>query len=161
MGEARFESLVALGLVSTGLITLPRSNGVDGVACCAIPEAGKPSPMASAAVPQRSTRRIRSEGGAQGHLKALLFVEGFALERLGDVQLILLIGQYAQRWHLGAARKSNLTETVRAWQTYRECQPTLIPLPHPSWRNNAWLKKNDWFSIELLPYLQGRVRELL
>ncbi len=83
------------------------------------------------------------------------------LQELAEVRLILLIGQYAQRWHLGRARQSNLTETVRDWRSYVDREPALIPLPHPSWRNNAWLKKNEWFSSELLPYLQYQVRQLL
>ncbi|MGC9953629.1 MAG: uracil-DNA glycosylase family protein [Rhizomicrobium sp.] len=68
--------------------------------------------------------------------------------------LTLLVGTYAQTWHLGDAAKANVTQTVRAW---REYAPRYIPLPHPSWRNNAWLKKNPWFETELLPYLRKRV----
>ena len=64
---------------------------------------------------------------------------------------------YAQKWHLPDTRK-NLTETVRAWRDYA---PTVIPLPHPSPRNNIWLKKNPWFSEELLPVLHERVRQVL
>ena len=69
--------------------------------------------------------------------------------------LTLLVGTYAQTCHLGDAAKANVTETVRAW---REYAPRTIPLPHPSWRNNAWLKKNPWFAKELLPYLRKRVK---
>jgi uracil-DNA glycosylase len=69
----------------------------------------------------------------------------------------LLVGSYAQVWHLGKLRE-NMTETVRAW---REVAPRYIPLPHPSWRNNGWLKKNPWFEDELLPYLRRRVRRVL
>jgi len=73
-------------------------------------------------------------------------------------ELILAIGTYAQRYHLhGMARKS-MSETVRAWRDYG---PLLIPLPHPSWRNNSWLKKNPWFEIELLPDLRRRVKDAL
>jgi uracil-DNA glycosylase len=77
---------------------------------------------------------------------------------LPRIELNLLVGSYAQRWHLGDAMKSNMTETVRAW---REYGPHHIPLPHPSWRNNGWLKQNPWFESELLPYLRKRVRRLL
>ena len=77
---------------------------------------------------------------------------------LPDFRLTLLIGSYAQNWHLPSGRSSNLTETVKAWQKF---SPRYIPLPHPSWRNNAWLKKNPWFEDNLLPYLQKRVRRLL
>ena len=71
---------------------------------------------------------------------------------------ILLVGSYALGWHLGDRRKSTMTETVKAW---REYAPHFVPLPHPSWRNNDWLKKNPWFAQELLPYLRRRVRRLL
>ncbi|HXM00402.1 MAG TPA: uracil-DNA glycosylase family protein [Rhizomicrobium sp.] len=70
----------------------------------------------------------------------------------------LLVGQYALDWYLGARRKSTMTETVKAW---REYAPHYIAMPHPSWRNNAWLKGNPWFAEELLPYLRRRVRRLL
>lgn len=74
---------------------------------------------------------------------------------LPAVRLTLLIGRYAQRWHLGPAAKTTLTETVAAWRDYG---PAVLPIPHPSWRNNAWLKKNPWFEAELLPVLKDRVR---
>lgn len=70
----------------------------------------------------------------------------------------LLVGSYAQAWHLGDKLHKNMTDTVRAW---REYAPRYIPLPHPSWRNNAWLKKNPWFEDELLPYLRRRVQRVL
>ena len=79
------------------------------------------------------------------------------LECLPDVRLTLLIGRYAQAWHLpGAGRR--VSDTVAAW---REHLPNAIPLPHSSWRNTAWLKKHPWFESELLPVLRTRVaREL-
>jgi uracil-DNA glycosylase len=72
--------------------------------------------------------------------------------------LTLAIGGYAQKFHLGAQVKPTVTETVRAW---REYGPRIMPLPHPSWRNTAWLKKNPWFAEELLPDLRARVRQAL
>ena len=72
--------------------------------------------------------------------------------------LTLLVGHHAQRWHLGGKVKENMTETVRAW---RDTAPRYIPLPHPSWRNTGWLKKNPWFEEELLPVLRRRVRRVL
>jgi uracil-DNA glycosylase len=78
------------------------------------------------------------------------------LAGLGDVSLTLLIGAYAQSWHLG--RRVGVTDRVRAW---RDHAPGVFPLPHPSWRNTAWLKKNPWFEAELLPVLRARVREVL
>jgi len=77
---------------------------------------------------------------------------------LPRIELIILAGSYALNWHLGDAAKSNMTETVRAWRDYG---PRHIPLPHPSWRNNGWLKQNPWFERELLPHLRRRVRRLL
>ncbi len=77
---------------------------------------------------------------------------------LPEFPLTLAVGTYALAWHLGEKQKSNMTETVRAW---REYGPRLMPLPHPSWRNNAWLKKNPWFETELLPVLRRRVRRAL
>jgi uracil-DNA glycosylase len=80
------------------------------------------------------------------------------LAALPAVGLTLLVGLYAQRRYLGARRRNNLTETVRAWADYG---PVYMPLPHPSWRNTAWLKRNPWFEAELLPELRARVRALL
>ncbi len=77
---------------------------------------------------------------------------------LKSVELTLLVGLYSQAWHLGERRKGTVTETVNAWRSYG---PALIPLPHPSWRNNAWVKKNPWFAEELLPHLKRRVSRIL
>jgi uracil-DNA glycosylase len=73
---------------------------------------------------------------------------------LPKFKLTLLVGLYSFDWHLRDGAKRNVTETVKAW---REYAPHYIPLPHPSWRNNAWLQKNPWFAEELLPYLRKRV----
>lgn len=80
------------------------------------------------------------------------------LKRLPNIQLTLAIGQYAQAYHLGKHRKKNLTETVKSWQDF---WPDKIPLPHPSPRNNRWLRNNPWFEEELIPVLQKRISELL
>jgi uracil-DNA glycosylase len=77
---------------------------------------------------------------------------------LPRVELTLLVGQYAQAYYLGERRRASLTETVRAWRDY---MPEFLPLPHPSWRNTAWLKKNPWFEREVLPELRRQVRRLL
>lgn len=79
------------------------------------------------------------------------------LEQLPDLELTLAIGQYAQKWHL-PRRQHNLTETVRNWRAY---WPSLLPLPHPSPRNNLWLRRNPWFEAEVIPCLRQRVAELL
>ena len=77
---------------------------------------------------------------------------------LPQMELTLLVGAHAQAWALGAAAKASMTGTVRAW---REYSPAFLPLPHPSWRNTAWLKRNPWFGDEVIPYLQGRVASLM
>jgi uracil-DNA glycosylase len=77
---------------------------------------------------------------------------------LPRVELTLLIGSYAQKYYLGKARVRSMTETVRHWQDFA---PRFLPLPHPSWRNTAWLRKNPWFDAEVLPALRDRVRALL
>lgn len=80
------------------------------------------------------------------------------LAELPAVALTLVIGRYAQTWHLPGRRKASLTETVRAFDEYA---PARIPLPHPSPRNNNWLRRNPWFAAEVLPRLRTRVRALL
>ena len=77
---------------------------------------------------------------------------------LPRVELTLLVGLYAQGFYLQDRRRASLTETVRAWRDYL---PKFLPLPHPSWRNTAWLKRNPWFEEELLPELRQRVHTLL
>jgi uracil-DNA glycosylase len=77
---------------------------------------------------------------------------------LPPFDLTLLIGSYAFDWHLKDRAKNSVSETVKAWRDYA---PAIIPLPHPSWRNNAWLAKNRWFAAELLPELRRRVKRAL
>ncbi|MBA9069726.1 uracil-DNA glycosylase [Methylobacterium sp. RAS18] len=80
------------------------------------------------------------------------------LAGLPQLDLILVIGQYAQAWHLGP-RPGGLTETVARWRTILDAsaRPRVLPLPHPSWRNNGWLRTNPWFEAELLPVLRAEV----
>ena len=80
------------------------------------------------------------------------------LEQLPNIQLTLLVGQYAHRWHLENNRKENLTETVKAWQVY---WPNILPLPHPSPRNNRWLKNNPWFAKDVVPVLKLEINRIL
>lgn len=75
-------------------------------------------------------------------------------EALGQIDFTVIIGSYAQAWHLGQARKKTMTDTVAAWRDY---MPGAITVPHPSWRNNAWLKKNPWFEAEVLPALRAEI----
>lgn len=77
---------------------------------------------------------------------------------LPHIRLTLLIGQYAQAYYLGDRCRKNLTETVAAW---REYLPEYLPLPHPSPRNQLWLKRNPWFERDLLPVLRRKVGEAL
>jgi uracil-DNA glycosylase len=78
------------------------------------------------------------------------------LQGLPKIQLTLVIGQYSHRYHLAERQSKTLTETVKAW---REFAPEgLIPLPHPSPRNNIWLKKNEWFEKDVLPELKDKVK---
>ena len=79
------------------------------------------------------------------------------LDRLPGLGLTLVIGQYAMADHFGKSRIT-LTDRVRAW---RDAEAGVIPLPHPSPRNNLWLKRNPWFEEELLPVLRKRVRVFL
>jgi len=80
-------------------------------------------------------------------------------QALPAVGLTLLIGQYAQKWYLGSARKGSMTATVEAWREY--LPRGFLPLPHPSWRNTAWLRRNPWFEADVLPVLRRETRALL
>ena len=77
-----------------------------------------------------------------------------------QIELVLAIGAHAQRYHLGPARGSTMTESVADWRrhmTRNEC-PRVLPLPHPSWRNTGWLKRNGWFEEDVLPVLRQQVQ---
>ncbi len=80
------------------------------------------------------------------------------LDLLPNLELTLVIGQYAHNWHIAGRQRKTLTETVYDWRAFG---PSIIPLPHPSPRNNLWLKKNPWFSAELLPELIQSVQRVL
>lgn len=80
------------------------------------------------------------------------------LDALPHIALTLLVGSYAQKHYLGGGRKKTMTETVRAWRDYA---PRFLVLPHPSWRNTGWLKRNPWFESELVPELRRRVAAVL
>jgi uracil-DNA glycosylase len=78
------------------------------------------------------------------------------MDYLPGIALTIFVGSYAQRWHLGA--KTSVTETVSGWRGHA---PHSFPLPHPSWRNSGWLKKNPWFATDLLPALRIEVQKVL
>lgn len=82
------------------------------------------------------------------------------IDLMPQIELVLAVGLYAQAWHIGTARSTSLGETVRNWRAVYDAasQPRIIPLPHPSWRNTGWLKRNPWFGTDLLPFLKSEIR---
>ena len=78
------------------------------------------------------------------------------MAQMPDIVLTILVGGYSQKWHLPSA--PSVTETVSNWRDYA---PYTFALPHPSWRNTAWLKRNPWFATELLPVLRTQVKQVL
>lgn len=78
------------------------------------------------------------------------------MDHLGEMPLTILVGGYAHKYHLGI--KTGVTETVQNWWALA---PHVFALPHPSWRNTGWIKKNPWFKAETLPALRARVQEVL
>lgn len=81
------------------------------------------------------------------------------MQAMKNVDYVLAIGMYAQKWHLAGRQKKTLTETVRCWREFHDDrQVPVMPLPHPSWRNTGWLKKNPWFEQELLPVLKAQIQ---
>jgi uracil-DNA glycosylase len=77
---------------------------------------------------------------------------------LARIELTILAGSYAQAWYLKNRRRGGVSETVAAWRDYL---PDYLPLPHPSWRNTAWLRRNPWFESELVPELRARVAAVI
>ena len=77
-----------------------------------------------------------------------------------QIDLVLTIGGYAQAWHMRTTRRPSLTDTVKDWRAAwaATATPKVLPLPHPSWRNTGWLKKNPWFEMDLLPFLRSEIR---
>lgn len=80
------------------------------------------------------------------------------LDQMPQIELTLVIGDYAQRWHLASDLPTNVTNTVADWRAH---WPAVLPMPHPSPRNNIWLKINPWFVADVVPALQKRIAELL
>ena len=82
---------------------------------------------------------------------------------LPGIRLFLCIGKYSLAYHLPQTRRRSLTDIVADWRAILDegSDPAVLALPHPSWRNNAWLRKNPWFEAELLPELRARVAAIL
>ena len=83
---------------------------------------------------------------------------GPLLQKMKEIELVILIGMYAQKYYLKDKAKKNLTETVASHISYL---PDYFPLPHPSPRNRFWLSKNPWFGKKVLPELRRRVANIL
>lgn len=80
-----------------------------------------------------------------------------------QIELVIAIGGYAQAWHLGDRKRKSMTETAQNWREYFFANqgPRVLALPHPSWRNTAWLRKNPWFEGEVVPVLRQHVDSLI
>jgi len=85
------------------------------------------------------------------------------MDLMPQIDLVLTIGIYAQSWHMGTARRASLSETVMNWRAVWDSSANrkVLPLPHPSWRNTGWLKRNPWFETDLLPFLRAEIRSRL
>jgi uracil-DNA glycosylase len=86
-----------------------------------------------------------------------------AMAAMPQIEMIVAIGLYAQAWHLQGRIRKSMTDTVLNWRSLAQSNagPVIMPLPHPSWRNTGWLKRNAWFEEELLPELKKRVNSLI
>ncbi len=83
------------------------------------------------------------------------------MAEMSQLSLVVCLGAHAMRWHMGEAFGGSVDQAVRNWRLGLKLSPPVIALPHPSWRNSGWLKRNAWFAGELLPELQHRVATLL
>ncbi len=83
------------------------------------------------------------------------------MAQMPRIELVVCLGGYAMRWHMGPAWPGTVDAAVKGWRGGLALTPPVIALPHPSWRNSGWLKRNPWFAAELLPDLQARVARLL
>lgn len=80
---------------------------------------------------------------------------------LPSIETVICVGRYAQEWHMPRFCRPTLTETVRNWkEPFETLKPKVMPLPHPSWRNTGWLKRNPWFEAEILPVLRREIARL-
>jgi uracil-DNA glycosylase len=83
------------------------------------------------------------------------------MAEMPQVELVICLGAHAMRWHMGEGFGGSVDQAVRNWRQGLALTPAVIPLPHPSWRNSGWLKRNPWFGAELVPELRNRVATLL
>jgi uracil-DNA glycosylase len=83
------------------------------------------------------------------------------LAAMPRLELVVCLGAHAMHWHMPEHFVGSVDAAVRDWRRCYHLTPRVIPLPHPSWRNNAWLSRNPWFARELLPVLRRDVAELL
>jgi uracil-DNA glycosylase len=86
---------------------------------------------------------------------------GRLMAELPRIELVVCLGAHAMRWHMGQAWPGSVDEAVKNWREGLRPSPPVLPLPHPSWRNSGWLKRNPWFAAELLPELRSRVAGLM
>ena len=85
----------------------------------------------------------------------------YCMAAMPQFDFVICLGAHAMRWHMGKAFRGSVGETVKAWKDGLSLTPAVLPLPHPSWRNNAWLKANPWFETDLLPVLRREVQARL
>ncbi len=86
-----------------------------------------------------------------------------AMAAMPQIALVLAVGSYAQAWHLQDRAKKSMTDTVLNWRSFAggNSGPSVMPLPHPGWRNTGWLKRNPWFEEDVLPELKRRINILI
>lgn len=86
-------------------------------------------------------------------------------DAMPQIELVIAIGGYAQKYHIANLKEKNVTETVKSWKNILPVRQAggyyVLPLPHPSWRNTHWIKKNPWFESELLPKLKSLVERYI
>ena len=86
---------------------------------------------------------------------------GILLAAMPRMELVICLGAHAMAWHMREQFPGSVDAAVKNWRAARDLTPSVIALPHPSWRNNAWLNRNPWFASELLPVLRQDVARLL
>lgn len=83
------------------------------------------------------------------------------LGAMPQIRLVIAVGTYAHRWHLGVPASQSMTETVQSWQNHLARPLPVFALPHPSWRNSAWLKRNPWFEHQVVTTLKDELKNYL